>query len=186
MAEAISRQRSWYRRPAMWIGVVVLAAGAAAGVFEMGSRPAAIRYSDFLDQLDADNVASVSFAGTQIDGTFKQPIAQAPAKNATSVTVFRSRVPDIGDPTLFTELRANHVPFAVASSHWFGLGGATILGIIGAFLLAKPMLLLVAAAFVAGLVRVARGGKMDVRSILAVMPMFKPLSNQSERPKEPN
>ena len=69
------RSRPWYKRPLVWIVCVVLVAFAVFGLTQIGSRPTTIRYSDFLDQLDAGNVASVTFAGTQIDGQFKQSVA---------------------------------------------------------------------------------------------------------------
>jgi len=154
------------------------------GIVEMRGSPTMIRYSDFLEQLDAHNIASVTFAGTQIDGHFKQPVAGTSAANAALPTVFRSRVPDIGDPTLLPELRKERVAFGVASSQWFGIGATTILGVLVAFLVAKPMLLIIAAAFVAGLVRVARGGKFDIHSILSMVPMFRSVSSQSADQKE--
>ena len=180
----LQRPRPWYKRPIVWIVCVVLAALAVYGIVEMRGSPAMIRYSDFLEQLDAHNIASVTFAGTQIDGHFKQPVAGTSAANAASPTVFRSRVPDIGDPTLLPELRKERVAFGVASSQWFGIGATTILGVLVAFLVAKPMLLIIAAAFIAGLVRVARGGKMEVKSILSMVPMFKSFSGKQKEPTE--
>jgi hypothetical protein len=178
--------RPWYKRPVVWIVFVVLAVLLVAGLMEMGKSPATIRYSDFLDQLDAGNVASVTFAGTRIDGRFKAPVTET--ASGAALTAFRSRVPDFGDPSLFPELRGRHVTIGVASSQWFGLGvgGTAILGVIAAFLLAKPMLLVIAAAFIAGLVRVARGGKMDIHSILSMMPMFRSVSDQSAKEKKSN
>ena len=176
--------RPWYKRPLVWIVCVVLVAFAVFGLTQIGSRPTTIRYSDFLDQLDAGNVASVTFAGTQIDGYFKQSVGETVASKGVSLTTFRSRVPDVGDPTLFPELRAKHVTIGVASSQWLGVGAAAILGVIAAALLAKPMLLIIAAAFIAGLVRVARGGKMEVKSILSMVPMFKSFSGKQKEPTE--
>jgi FtsH Extracellular len=170
------RVRPWYMRPPVWIVFVVLAALAVFSVTKMGGGPATIRYSDFLDQLDAGNVASVIFSGTQIDGHFKQPVAVTGAAKGAPLTVFRSHAPDFGDPTLLPELRKEHVAIGVGSSQWVGTGVVAVLGIIGAFILAKPMLLVIAAALIAGLVRVARGGKMDVRSILSMLPMFRAAS----------
>ncbi len=178
------RMRPWYKRPPVWIVGVVLVALAVYGVMGMGSGPTTIRYSDFLNQLDAENIASVTFAGTQIEGHFKRPVAETGAKNGAPLTVFRSRVPDVGDPTLFPQLRKEHVAIGVASSQWLGTGSAAILGVLGAFLLAKPMLLIIAGAFIAGLVRVARGGKMDIHSILSMVPMFRSVSGQSDKQKE--
>lgn len=166
--------RPWYRRPLVWLVFVVLAAALGIfGVREIGGGPATIRYSDFLNQLDAGNIASVNFSGTQIDGHFKQPVAEKDVNNGAPLTVFRSQAPAFGDPTLLPELRKEHVAIGVGSSQLLGTGAAAILGILGAFLLAKPMLLIIAAAFVAGLVKMLRGGKMDFRSILSTVPMFR-------------
>lgn len=168
--------RPWYKRPLLWIGFIIIVALVIFAVRQFSSGPATIRYSDFLDQLDAGNIASVNFSGSQIDGQFKQPVATNGVAKGAPLTVFRSQAPSFGDPTLLPELRKEHVAIGVGSSQWLGTGTAAALGVVGAFLLAKPMLLIIAAAFIAGLVRVARGGKMDIRSILSMVPMFRSVS----------
>jgi len=170
------QKRSWYKRPLVWIVFVVLAALIIFGIREAGGGPATIRYSDFLNQLDAGNIVNVTFSGTQIDGHFKRPVVEKNVNNGAPLTVFRSQAPAFGDPTLLPELRKVHVAIGVGSSQLLGAGIAAALGIVGAFLLAKPILLVIAAAFIAGLVRVARGGKMDIRSILSMLPMFRAVS----------
>ncbi len=153
-------RRRWLR-PAMWTLAILLVAFAALGVFEMVSGPAAISYSDFLDQLDAGNVASVTFQGTQIDGNFKHTIGEPHANTAASQEIFRSRVPDFGDPALLPELRKQHVAIdVVSSSNWTRLLAG----------LPWPMLLLMGAALIAGLVRLARGGKAS-GSTVSMHPM---------------
>ena len=72
-----SSARAWYARPALWIAGAILAAIAVFGILQMGERPFALSYSEFLDQLQAGNVAAVTFSGTQIDGSFKKPVEQA-------------------------------------------------------------------------------------------------------------
>jgi len=186
MTDAVhpSVARPWYKRPLVWLVGVVLVALAVYGASQMGSSPPTIRYSEFLDQLDAGNIASVTFAGTQIDGRFKQPVAETAAKNGAQLTVFRSRVPEFGDATLLPELRQKHAAIAVApSSQWLGLGGTAILGGLAAVVLAKPMLLIILGGFVAGLIRVMRGGEMNMRSIFSMLPMFRSVAGQSgDRP----
>ena len=171
--------RPWYKRPPVWVVFVVLAALAVFGAMQIGGGPATIRYSDFLDQLDAGNVASVAFSGTRIDGHFKQPVAVTGPTNGLPLTLFRSHVPDFGDPTLLPALRNKHVAIGVGSSQWVGTGVVAILGVIGAFILAKPMLLVIAAALIVGLIKVAFGGKMDIRAILSMLPMFRSMSSES-------
>ena len=116
--------RPWYMRPPVWVLGVVLVALALFGIIEMIGRPAALPYSEFLDQLDAGNVASVIFQGTEIDGRFKHPLNAAASNSANSGRRFRSRVPDFGDPTLIPELRKQQVVIdVVSSSSWTRLLG---------------------------------------------------------------
>ncbi len=164
--------RPWYKRPLVGIGFIILAAFMVVGVVKPAVASATIRYSDFLDQLDASNIASITFAGTQIDGHFKQPVTKKNVNSGAPLTAFRSQAPTFGDPTLIPELRKERVAIGVKSPQWLGTGTAAVFGIIGAFILAKPMLLIIAAAFIAGLVKMLRGGKVDFRSILSTMPMF--------------
>jgi FtsH Extracellular len=92
-------------------------------------------------------------------------------------------VPDVGDPALLPELRKQHVPIAVTSSSAYWWGTSALVGGLAAILLAKPMILIIGAAFIAGLVRVARGGKMDMRSTLAMIPMFRPFAAEGDEAK---
>jgi len=171
MAQHHHCTRPWYKRPPVWLlGVVVVVALVSFAIVKSAGGPAATPYGKFLDHLDAGNVASVTFQGTRIDGRFKHEVGDTNGKAQQS---FHSQVPVFGDPTLLPALRKEHVAIGVGSSQWLGTGAAAALGIFGAFLLAKPMLLVIAAAFIAGLVRVARGGKMDIRSILSMLPMFR-------------
>lgn len=181
MADAVQRQpeRQWYKKPVWWIAgaIVIGVVVAALAATQIGGHTATLRYSEFLDQLDADNIAGVTFAGTQIDARLRRPIADKSSKDGSLSSTFRTRMPDFGDGRLLSELRNRNAAIAVASSSgWFGVGGIAIVGTVAAVILAKPMLLIIAAGFIAGLVRVMRGGKMDVRAILAMTPMFKSLA----------
>jgi hypothetical protein len=137
-------------RPLVWIFGIILAALAVFGIIETTGRPGAIPYSEFLDQLGAGNIASVTFQGTQIDGHFKHSIGQTLSNGTASQNIFRSRVPDFGDPTLIPELRKQHVAIDVtSSSSWTRLLANIPL----------PMWLFLAAIVIAGIVRLVRGGK---------------------------
>lgn len=171
--------RPWWRRPPVWVLGALAILLAVYALAELTRAPAALPYSAFLQQLDAGNVASVTFNGTEIDGRFKHSPANAPPD-----ANFRSRVPAMGDPTLMPGLRAQHVQIGVASSQWMGTGTAAVFGVIGAALLAKPMLLVIGVAFVAGLIRVARGGTMDMHSILSTLPMFRSAPGQVGAPQQ--
>lgn len=60
----------WGRIHRVWwvIAIVVVVMMIGAAIFEKASEPAPMSYGSFLDQLDAGNVASVTFQGTAIDG----------------------------------------------------------------------------------------------------------------------
>ena len=190
MAEAAHHHctRAWYLRPPVWILAVVLLGLAAFGIVELSSRPspAALSYSDFLAQLDAGNVASVTFNGTLIDGKFKHPVEQAATKGTAAKSIFRSQVPNIGDPMLLPELRKEHVAIDVASSsNWVSWLGR----------LPWPMVLLIAFLLIAGLVRLVRGdsaqkgGTMPMQHIVGMLGgLFgkhsQPTSSSSQEPRK--
>ena len=159
--------RAWYMRPLVWVLGLVLIGLAVFGAIEIIKRPTAIAYGDFLNQLDAGNVASVTFNGTQIYGDFKRPVEQ---KVATAPqTNFLSEVPSFGDPTLLPELRKQHVTIDVASSSsWLSWLGR----------LPWPMALIIGGVLIAGLVKLMRGDKSSsAGSTLPTHPMMGVISN---------
>jgi FtsH Extracellular len=187
MTDAAHRHctRPWYLRPPVWVLGVVLLGLAVFGIMGAVNRPAAMPYSDFLDQLDAGNVASVTFQGTRINGRFKHAIVAPAVNGAAPRDTFRTQVPDVGDPTLLPELRGEHVAIGVGSQG-LGFGTIAILGVLGAFLLGKPMLLVIAGAFIVGLIGVLRGRKMDIHSILSTLPMFRSVPGHRNEGSEPD
>jgi cell division protease FtsH len=144
--------RPWWKRPPVWfIAIAVVVLLAAIGIeIETAGKPVAMPYSTFLDQLDADNVASVSLNGTELRGRFKHPLGKSPSKDAAPSDAFRSRVPDFGDPALIPGLHKQHVTIEVsAPSPW-----TSVLARIP-----WPMLVFVGVVLVAALVRLVRGGR---------------------------
>lgn len=106
-------------RPPVWIIGAVAVALVISTVYETTGGPAATPYSAFLDQLDAGNVASLTFEGTKINGRFKHPVTVATANGAAPVDAFRSRLPDFGGSSLISELRKQHASIDVTSaSSW--------------------------------------------------------------------
>jgi len=141
--------RPWYMRPPVWLLGVVLLGLTAFGIVEMIGKPPITAYSAFLDQLDAGNVVSVTFQGTQIDGRFRNAVGNMAANGGAPQTDFRSRVPDFGDPNLIVELRKQHVAIdVVSSSNWTSLLAR----------LPWPMVAFLAFIMIAGFVRLLRGG----------------------------
>jgi ATP-dependent Zn protease len=152
--------RPWYMRPPVWVLSLVVIGLIVFGIVEETGGPPATPYSNFLTQLDASNVASVTFQGTRIDGRFKHPLAASTA-NGKEQSAFHSRVPDIGDPTLLPELRKEHVTIDVeASSNWTAWLGR----------LPWPMVVFIAFILVAGFARLVRG-----RGAAAGAPMHPPM-----------
>jgi ATP-dependent Zn protease len=144
-----------------FIGIAVLAALAFVIVENVGG-PTTTPYSTFLDQLDAGNVASVTFQGTQIDGRFKHPLSAATSNGTKQNDTFRSHVPDFGDSSLISELRKQHVAIDVTtSSQWTSWLGR----------LPWPMVFILGAVLIAALVRFVRGGKPGSVSPMSMHPM---------------
>ena len=155
--------RPLWKRPPFWF--VIIAAVLALGIgiaMEESARRAPMPYGAFLDQLDAGNIASVTFRGTQIDGSLKHALGDAASNAAAQRNAFRSHVPDFGDPALLAELRKQHVVIDVASSSsWTRLLAGIPL----------PMLLFLGFIVVAGIVRFVRGGKAQSGSTMPMHPM---------------
>jgi len=125
-------------------------------------KPAPMSYSAFLDQFEAGNVASITFQGTEIDGRFKHAVDSAIPTGTAQRDTFSSRVQDVGDPTLIPALRKEQVSIDVtAPSLWTSLLGN----------LPWPMLLILGAILVAGLVRLVRGRKTPSGSAMSMPPM---------------
>ena len=142
--------RPWWKRPPVWLLAVLLLGALVYFVAKEAGRPVPMPYGGFLDQLEAGNVASATFYGTEIDGSFKHPLSDGLATGTSRRDSFRTRVPDFGDPALIPELRERHVAIDVsAPSQW-------------ASLLARipwPLLVFLAVALVAAAVRIVRGPK---------------------------
>jgi len=134
-------KRPWWAN-LWWVALLALIAWNVSFLFSnrANQHPViAIPYSTFLSQLNDHNVASVSFQGNAIQGTFKQAITYNPnANNATSPGApasapasaspsssagataqlqtsdrFSTRVPDFGDPSLLPALKAENVEIKV-------------------------------------------------------------------------
>jgi ATP-dependent Zn protease len=145
-----------------FIGIAAVLALVIGVVVEETGRRAPMPYGAFLDQLDAGNIASLTFQGTEIDGHFKHPLDAAPSGGTTPRDMFRSRVPDFGDPTLMPTLRSQHVAIDVKSpSQWISLIGRV----------PWPILFIIGAMIIAGLVRLTRGGKAEASPVMSMHPM---------------
>jgi cell division protease FtsH len=155
--------RPLWKRPPFWF--IIIAAVLALGIgiaMEESARRAPMPYGAFLDQVEAGNIASVTFRGTQIDGSLKHALADAASNGTAQGNTFRSHVPDFGDPTLLAELRKQHVVIDVASSSsWTRLFAG----------LPLPMLLFIGVALIAGLIRYLRGGKAQSGAAIPTHPM---------------
>ena len=146
------------RRFPRWLGwailAVLLAWNAYYLFFSGSSASVALPYSDFLDQAQAGNVASVTFDGQAIDGTFRQQVqwpptaapgaspapSAAPGDSATAApafyTTFTSVIPPLGDPALLPILEAHDVTIVAKDSG----GGSLFLNLVTGIL---PIALLI-------------------------------------------
>jgi FtsH Extracellular len=164
MAEAVQHHHCtvpWWRRPPVLLLGVVMVALVVFAIVETTGGPPATPYGTFLDQLDAGNVASVTFKGTEIDGQFKHSV-DGTANATGQANAFRSRVPDFGDASLIGALRKQHVAIDVASSSsWTRLLAGIPL----------PMLIFLGFIVVAAVIRFMRGGKAPSESAVPTHPM---------------
>jgi ATP-dependent Zn protease len=153
--------RPWWMRPPVWfIGIVMVALLSKAVVEHIDKTPS-LSYSALLDQIDAGNIASVTFHGTEIRGRFKHPVANLTSAGKAHGDLFRSQVPDFGDPGLIPTLHKKHIAIDVQSqSSWVWLLGR----------LPWPMLIFVGVILIAGLVRLVRGGKAQPGTATPGMP----------------
>jgi len=165
MTDAVQHQhctRAWYMRPPVWFIGAAVAAVLAFVIFEQTGGSTATPYGAFLDQLDAGNVASVTFQGMEISGRFKHPVTATTSNSTEQKETFRSRVPDFGDSSLITQLRKQHVAIDVtSSSQWMSWLGR----------LPWPMVFIIGAVLIAALVRLVRGGKSTSMSPMSMHPM---------------
>lgn len=153
--------RPWWKRPPFWFIVSAAVLLLSVAVIEQTDKRAPTPYGTFLDQVEAGNIASVTFQGTEIVGRFKHPSDNSPSGGTAQSDSFRSRVPDFGDPTLIPALRKQHVAIDVASpSAWTWLLGRV----------PWPMLIFVGAMLVVGFVRLVRGGKTPSGSAAPALP----------------
>lgn len=154
--------RAWYMRPPVWFIGAAVAAVLAFVIIEQTGGSTATPYGAFLDQLDAGNVASVTFQGMEISGRFKHPVIVTTSNSAKQNETFRSRVPDFGDSSLITQLRKQHVAIDVGSaSQWTSWIGR----------LPWPMVIILGAVLIAALVRLLRGGKSPTVPTMSMHPM---------------
>jgi hypothetical protein len=84
---------SWWRTSKVWWFIVIAAASILllVVVIEKAGKPAPTPYSTFLDQLEAGNVASVTFQGTEIDGRYKHSLDSTPPGGTARRDTFSSR-----------------------------------------------------------------------------------------------
>jgi ATP-dependent Zn protease len=143
-------QRPWWKRPPFWfIGIAAVVIVLVVAV-EKSGKTALMPYSAFLDQLEAGNVASVTFKGAEINGRLKRPLESPLPTGTAQRDTFRSAVPEVGDPTLIPELHRQQVLIDVnVPSAWTWLLGRV----------PWPMLIFVGAMLIVGFIRLVRGGK---------------------------
>jgi len=79
-------------------------------------------YSEFKDQVAADNVESITMRGKDVEGVAKTEIRRS---DSPANKYFRTRIPEIGDPDLLPSLTSHHVTVRVLSDTG-GLGALVI------------------------------------------------------------
>lgn len=154
-------QRPWWKRPPVWFLGIVLLGVLAYFVAKQVDRPAPMPYGAFLNQVDAGNVASATFDGTEIDGHFKHALRSGIDSGTSRRDIYHTRVPVFGDPELIPELRKERVAIDVsAPSQWTSVLAR----------LPWPLLLFLAVALIAAVVRIVRGPNARSGAALPMRP----------------
>ncbi|MCZ8548154.1 ATP-dependent metallopeptidase FtsH/Yme1/Tma family protein [Mesorhizobium qingshengii] len=171
----------WWRTSKVWwiVGIAAVLILLLGFFIQQAGKPAPMPYSTFLDQLDAANVASVTFKETEVDGIFKHPVDASVATGTAHRDSFSTRMPDFGDPALIPELHKQRVVIDVnVPSAW-----AWLLGRIP-----FPILIFLGAIVVGWLVRLVRGGKARSESAMpmhGMMGLFAGLFGKQQQASNP-
>ncbi|HJV35534.1 ATP-dependent zinc metalloprotease FtsH [Geomonas sp.] len=108
-------------------------------VKQTAERGAEISYSQFRDQLAANNVKRVTLRSNNVRGEFRAPVKLPPAPDQkvppADTTSFSTNVPAIGDPTLLPELSARKVDVSAVPAETSAAGSV--------FLYLLPWLLII-------------------------------------------
>jgi cell division protease FtsH len=92
-----------------------------------------VSYTTFVEQVNANNVASVTINGYTITGTFKSPVPSA--DGTTTSTQFTTTVPEFGNNDLIALLQEHHVAITVQPSSSGGDFWLNILLFVGPIIL---------------------------------------------------
>jgi len=93
-----------------WLLIALVVAILVWSLGSFAERRSEVGYSVFRQQLDQDNVASVTVRGETVEGAFREAV-QRPGPGDTSVQVerFVTYLPSFGDESLLEDLRARDV-----------------------------------------------------------------------------
>ena len=69
-----------------WVGLAELMVWNGSALLPLGTPTVNLPYGALLDQVKAGNVASVTIAGADISGTFKQPVTWPPATSTPAAS----------------------------------------------------------------------------------------------------
>ena len=176
-AKVKGQPQTWWRTPKIWwfIGITAALVLLIGFFVQQAGKPAPMAYSTFLDQLDAGNVASVTFKETEIDGIFKSPVDAGVSTGTAQRDTFTTRIPDFGDPALIPELRKQRVAIDVSvPSAWTWLLGR----------IPFPILIFLGVMAVGAIIRLMRGGKKQSASAMPMHGMMGLLAGLFGKPQQ--
>ncbi len=127
-------QRPWWQSPVLWVLVALLLTGGLVfGIFANNHQTTHhITYSVFVQQVNADNVHSVTIDGYDLNGVFNSPIPSADGKS--TIVDFNTTAPVFESSDLLVLLDQHNVAVDVQPAA--GLSGVwTIVGLIGPLIL---------------------------------------------------
>lgn len=128
-------KRRWWQSPILWLLIaILLSGGLILGLLSAGRETARhVEYSTFVQQVNVDNVRSVTLTGYDVTGVFKAPIRSADGKS--TITDFSTTVPEFANNELLTLLGQHQVKVDVRPTNTWG-GNWFLLGLAGPLILA--------------------------------------------------
>jgi cell division protease FtsH len=113
-----------------WVTLALIALMFYSIYTGMGSDTAEITYSEFVEEMEAENISEVSFKQTEVEGTLTQPKTFSSTESTKSFSKFKTRIPfpdvnyhlierlEKGGAKIVAEVESNYVSYLLSILPW--------------------------------------------------------------------
>jgi cell division protease FtsH len=113
-----------------WVTLALIALMFYSIYTGMGSDTAEITYSEFVEEMEAENISEVSFKQTEVEGTLTQPKTFSSTESTKSFSKFKTRIPfpdvnyhlierlEKGVAKIVAEVESNYVSYLLSILPW--------------------------------------------------------------------